>query len=109
MAWRIIKSDSSGQFLTNDNPVFFSESEGLEHPDGEFSLPLAGDIAMYGCWDRPETGLLFVNGTAQLVKDINRRVVFGATGFLFYQQEAGWLSKLASNPRRMLKRLPRNF
>ena len=24
--------------------------EGLEHPDGEFSLPLAGDIAMYGCW-----------------------------------------------------------
>ena len=27
MTWRIIKSDRSGQFLTSDNPVFFSERE----------------------------------------------------------------------------------
>ena len=105
MTWRVIKADESHLFLTSDNPVFFDEGYGLEEPHGEFSFPLSSDVALHGSWKGSQEGLLFVQAKPALVKEINRRVVFGADRFLFYHQNASWVSVVAAKRQPRLNRI----
>lgn len=105
MTWRIIKTSPPDLFLTGDNPVFFDEAYGLKPPDGEFSLPLAADVALHGSWQGRRNGLEFVDARPFLVKEINRRVVFGAVRFVFCHQHASWVRTLAKNPQPWLNRV----
>ena len=105
MTWRVIKAAESHLFLTSDNPVFFDEGYGLKEPHGEFSFPLSTDVALHGSWQGSREGLLFVQAKPALVKEINRRVVFVAERFVFYHQNASWVSVVAAKQRPRLTQI----
>ena len=105
MTWRVIKSDGSNRFLTSDNPMFFDEGYGLKPPFGEFSFPLSSDVALHGSWQGPREGLSFVQAWPALVKEIDRRVAFAADRFVFYHQNARWVSVIAEKRRPKLNRI----
>ena len=109
MTWRVIKADDSHRFLTCDNPVFFDEGCGLKPPYGEFSFPLSSDVALHGCWQGPQEGLIFVQEkpafVKALVKEIDRRVAFMADRFLFCHQNAKWVPVVAGKQRPELNRI----
>ena len=106
MAWRVIRVDYPNGFLTGDNPVFFHEGYGLKRPGGEFSFPFASGVALHGSWQESRDGhLIFIDGRPALVKEFNRRTIFGADRFVFYHQEAPWVRQLAKKPRLQLSRI----
>ena len=105
MTWRVLTADDSNRFLTSDNPVFFDKGYGLKNLNGEFSFPLSSDVALHGSWQGPQEGLIFVQGRPRLVKEINRRVVFGAERFVFYHQNPRWVSVVAEKKKPRLNRI----
>ena len=106
MTWRVVRTGSQNRFLTADNPVFFDEGYGLKRPHGEFSFPFASDIVLHGSWQKAEWGhLTFVDVRPAYAKEFNRRVVFGADRFVFYDQKAKWVRELARKPYLRLNRI----
>ena len=105
MTWRVIRADDSHHFLTGDNPVFFDKSCGLQQPNAEFSFPLSSDVALHGSWQGSREGLIFVQAKPPLVKEINRRVVFGAERFVFCHQNISWVSVVAAKQQPRLNRI----
>ena len=105
MTWRVVKSDMSSRFLTGDNPFFFDEGYGLKPPHGEFSFPFASDVALHGSWQPAKGRLVWIDAHLPHLKEINRRVVYGATRFVFYHEKATWVKTVAKNPRPSLNRI----
>ena len=82
MAWRVIHSDEAQAFVTGDNPVWFNETSGLIHPDGEINFPLSPNAALHASWNG-RSDLMFVAGSQYAVAEINRRITRGAERFVF--------------------------
>ena len=105
MTWRVVQADESNRFLTSDNPVFFGQGYGLKKSYGEFSFPLSSDVSLHGSWQGSRGGLIFVQATPAQVKEINRRVVFGAERLVFYHKKACWVSVVAEKRQPRLNRI----
>ena len=97
MQWVVVHSNQNGEFITNDNPVFFTEGIGLSHPLAELSVPLSPDTALHASWRGLEFGLIHIDATQnQLIKEINRRTVQIADRMLFSRRRFDWLAVVAA-------------
>ncbi len=107
MQWVIVHSNRTGEFITNDNPVFFTEGIGLGHPQAELTLPLSPRTALHASWRGREFGLEHASATQnQLVKEINRRTVYVADRMLYSRGKHDWLAAIAAKkPNVLLKPL----
>lgn len=95
MVWRIIQAPVGEYFLTGDNPAFYFDAFGIGTPRSEISFPLASDLVLLGNWQGRMGQLLYILAKPSLVKEINRRVAWGAERFVFYRAEEKWVSVLA--------------
>lgn len=82
MAWRVMYSDGARAFVTGDNPVWFTETSGLMHPDGEINFPFFPNAALHASWIG-RSDLTFLSGSQYAVEEINRRIACGAERFVF--------------------------
>ena len=105
MTWRIIESDPQNFFLTSDNPVFYFEWLGFEHPAVEVSVPLSSSVSLHASYQGIPMETLFVQARPSRVKELNRRTVSGADRFIFFHQDAVWVDKIAKKPRLSLNRI----
>ena len=99
MKWILLAAPSGSQYVTSDNPVFFSEGFGLRHTDFNFTFPLSSSLALYGTWrnDLPAGHRI---ASAALVGQINKRTIANATNWVFCSYETCTLASLVSDPRR---------
>ena len=94
MTWKVISAPKSDSFLLGDNPLYTPEGIRMKPPHGEFSIPLSTEVALHGSWQVGNSRLHFVDGTSQLVKEINRRSVAGARSFIFCHLQASWVERV---------------
>lgn len=112
MSWRILPATrDTGFFLTSDNPAFFFGGYGLGNRESELTFPLASDMALLASWQGAPSETLVVGGkpglVRQFVREVNRRVAFGAERFVFYHADEDWVPKVAAKRDPFLSRILR--
>jgi Protein of unknown function (DUF4238) len=106
MRWRyLVASDGPFYFLTSDNPAFFFSAYGVGREESEISLPISSSICLLGNWQAGRDSELFIEVKQIAVKEMNRRNASTATRFLFYQERAPWMEKIAHKERPYLSRI----
>ncbi len=104
MYWRLLRAKGSAQFLTGDNPAFFFEGFGLANEECELILPLTPELLLHCSW-QPCRDLQQLDLQNPLVKEMNRRIIVGATRFVYSHQEVDWVFKVAQNKPAQLTRI----
>lgn len=104
MTWRVVESRGPSYFLTSDHPVTLLGQEGLETRDCELTLPLSTELLLHCSWQGDEEVERLV-APQSFVKEFNRRTVFGAHRFVFYHQNAPWVTELLRNKSPQLNRI----
>ena len=107
ITWRVIMVSSRSQdtFITGDTPVFFNRSYGLKPPYGELSFPISPWVALHASWHHEPGRLAFVGGNSKIVREFNRRTVFGAERMVFANSESDWIFKLHTIPKKGIHRV----
>lgn len=106
MTWRyLVNLDGPIFFLTTDNPAFFFESYGVGRSESEISFPISSNVCILGNWQPTSDSEQFLVATQGAVKEMNRRNASTATRFLFYQELAPWIEKIAQEKRPFLSRI----
>ena len=97
MQWVIVHTKNSGEFITNDNPVYFTEGIGLGNQRAELTFPLSPYASLHASWRGKEWGLKHMDATQnQLVKEINRRTVYVADRMLYSHRTHDWIAAVSS-------------
>lgn len=95
MDWRILTADGPSFYATSDNPVFFFRGFGIGRPESELTFSLSTKCVLHGCHKRDHGGVKFLQATEQFVREVNRRMVSGATRLVFYHENAAWLERMS--------------
>lgn len=83
-------SENGPSFLTCDNPVFFFPEIGMGNPGSEISFPVSTDVTLWLSWTTdPKEG--YYPATQSVVKEMNRRVASGTTGYVFSPVDESWI------------------
>ena len=90
MIWRFMKCDDRVGFMTSDNPLFYFNSIGIGKPESEVTFPISKDIVLWATW-RTDLPTGYIPVTSQFVKEMNRRIVFDATRYVFAINDAIWI------------------
>jgi hypothetical protein len=95
MYWRVVTTADPETFIISDNPAFFFEGYGLKNPDSELCFPLSPTHCLH-CGHQPIAGghLGFGPVGPELVREVNRRIVSGATKLVFAHRKLPWLTEL---------------
>jgi hypothetical protein len=104
MTWRLLPSDGSSFFLTNDNPACFFECFGLGTDNAELIFPLCRDLALHCSW-QGDGGTILLGTHQRLVHEFNRRIAALADRFIFYHEEKDWVLEVARNSVQQLNRI----
>ncbi len=105
MNWIFLHSERL-QYLTSDNPVFFTEAEGLLSPTAEFTFPISHSIALWGT-RQSQRNDSHVTALAGAVKQINRRTAANAERFVFSRHNEDWIMPFITKGEWELTRLGR--
>jgi hypothetical protein len=105
MTWRVVAAPSDNPFITGDNPAFFVDSLGVGRADSELVFPISPSLALVASWQGPARAIFMVPQTLSVVKEVNRRVAFGAERFVFSNEPSPWIPVLAKKARPVLKRM----
>lgn len=105
MAWRLLRAPRNNPFVTSDNPAFHFESLGVGRVQSELSFPLTPSLALLANWQGPRGSIERLNPVPSIVKEINRRAVFGAERFIFSDSCRKWIGVLAASDNRRLARI----
>jgi Protein of unknown function (DUF4238) len=106
MTWRILVSERSGHFLTSDNPAYFVAEQGIGREESEITFPLASDLALVADWRGKPESLIVVRARPAQVREVNRRVAYGAERFVFYHERKDWVATLVDKPHPRLTQIP---
>ncbi len=106
MTWRIARLSDSETLLTGDNPVFFTDSFGLMHRDGEITFPISRKTVLHASWQGPWSGLLFTPGSSYAAGEINRRTATTAERFVFASNDDLDVKALVEKPPPLLYPFP---
>jgi hypothetical protein len=104
MTWIFLTSDRGQPFLTNDNPFFFDEGLGIGKPESEITFPISSDLTLWANWNK---NLKEGYGHAQesIIREINRRTASNATRYVYYSQNAEWVTSLINKRKWRLNRI----
>ena len=98
MVWRILPASPETFFVTSDTPTHLWENAGVGTPESELTFPIGKDLAMLGSHiGRPAT-VECVSPQANLVDEINRRMVADAERFIFSHVKEDWIAEWVENP-----------
>ena len=86
MAWHILPAPPSMHFVTCDTPAHFFDGFGLGTPNSEFTFSISRSHALIG-EHHHSWGTIFEKPQAQLVKEVNRRILSHAERFVCFRQE----------------------
>jgi hypothetical protein len=100
MTWRVLVSPREQNFITTDNPVFYTrwEGYGLGNAQSEFCFPLSTTHALHGSRQRARSNLVYPKVRLQIIKEINRRLVSQTDRLAFYHRPAPWLFPILTKP-----------
>lgn len=98
MHWRILRAKGLQQFITTDNPVFFSECNGIGSEDSELFMPLSSSHVLHGHWKSSKCGLSFEDASERIVRRINSIMATQVERLAFYHKKAPWLITLLNRP-----------
>jgi hypothetical protein len=90
MKWTFLTTEETNQFLTCDNPIFFSPKGLLEGKDG-MSFPISKNISL---WITPGNNGLqegYTPARSQGVKAMNRRTASKASRFVYFARKDSWI------------------
>ena len=101
MAWHILSAPPPMYFVTCDTPAHFLEGFGLGTPDSEFTFSISKSLALVGD-HRHSWGTVFEKPQAQLVRQVNRRILSHAERFVFSPRKDDWIETVVQkdNPLR---------
>lgn len=105
MFWRIVDVPSSTPILTSDNPAFFFSGFGIGSPESEVTFPLSPTLVLMGCRQGPPGEVTRVRVNRPIAKEVNRRMIVGATRFVFSARPASWTRTVAARTQADLKRV----
>lgn len=105
MFWRVVEVPSSTPILTSDNPAFFFSGYGIGSPESEVTFPVSPHLVLLGCRQGPPGEVTRVRAKRLLAKEINRRIVVGATRFVFAMKQEGWVKTVATRTQPDLNRI----
>jgi hypothetical protein len=88
MTWRVLISSTNMKFMTCDNPAFFFEGIGLGNPEAELILPISSTHVLHCCWQKASSIAEFRNVDDKTILEINRRIIAGATRFVFFHKDS---------------------
>lgn len=98
MVWRIIPAPSSTYYLTCDTPTHLSEWAGVGTPQSELTFPISKDLALIGSHTGQPATIEHLPAQADLVAEVNRRMVNCAERFIFSHVKDVWIAELADTP-----------
>jgi len=106
MNWTFVTTEGPIRFLTGDNPVFYTEALGMSKPNSELMFPLSPEVALWmkRGWHSPDCE--FRRAKQFLVRETNKRTILSASQFVYYDENARWISKLLTKKRLRPQRLP---
>jgi len=105
MFWRIVEVPTSTPILTSDNPAFFFNGYGIGSPESEVTFPVSPHLVLMGCRQGPPGEVTRVRAKRPIAKEINRRMVVGATRFVFAMKKEGWVETVARRTQPDLSRI----
>ncbi|MCH7685784.1 MAG: DUF4238 domain-containing protein [Planctomycetes bacterium] len=97
MEWRFLKANSSHYFLTSDNPAYFFDTWGLKNDNGksELTFPISSKVVLLASWTPIRRPADRIVKDAKIAKEVNKRMIVGATRFVFSRTKANWIAKVA--------------
>jgi hypothetical protein len=105
MFWRIVEVPTSTPILTSDNPAFFFTGYGIGSPESEVTFPLSPHLVLMGCRQGSPGEVTRIRAKRPLAKEINRRMVVGATRFVFSSKQEGWVRIVSTRSQPDLNRI----
>ncbi len=105
MNWRVVAAPNGQFFITSDTPAHYFDSLGLGTDDAELTVPLSRYLVLLGSNQGSPGGLTRVTGKPALVKEVNRRIAFGAERFVFTPRREDWVQTIALRTRPNLSRI----
>lgn len=94
MFWHILPAPPGTFFITSDTPAHYFEGMGLGNPKSEFTFPLSKGIALLGEHQHSH-GMAYEKPDAQLVKEVNRRILSVTERFVFSPKNEPWIDSVA--------------
>jgi len=98
MVWRIVPAPPSTFYLTCDTPTHLSEWAGVCTTKSELTFPITRKIALIGSHTGRPASIEYLDPQADLLAEINRRMVNCAERFIFSHAKEDWVAELADNP-----------
>ena len=98
MIWRMVPAPSPTFYLTCDTPTHLSGWAGVCTPASELTFPISKDIALIGAHTGRAASIEYLHPEADLVAEVNRRIVNCAERFIFSHAKDDWIAELADNP-----------
>jgi hypothetical protein len=98
MIWRIAPAPTPLFYFTCDTPTHLSEWAGVGTPESELTFPISKELALIGSHTGPPASIEFLQPQADLVAEINRRMVNCAERFVFSHTKEDWIAEWADNP-----------
>jgi len=98
MVWRIVPAPPGTFYLTCDTPTHLSEGAGVGTPQSELTFPISKDLALIGSHTAQPATIEHVSAQAELVNEVNRRMMNCAERFVFSHVKEDWVAELADNP-----------
>jgi hypothetical protein len=95
MTWQFFRASPPEYFVTSDNPVFFFASLGVGNPQSELTFPISSEIALWATWRR-DLKEQYVQVRRQAVLEVNRRMVSGATKYVFCSKSDKKIAELVN-------------
>jgi hypothetical protein len=105
MCWRIVEVPAESELLSSDNPAFFFSGYGIGSPESEVSFPLSPTLALMGSRQGPPGEALKVKAKRPLAKEINRRMIVGATRLVFAAKPHSWVKTVSTRSQTDLNRI----
>lgn len=92
MQWEFWYTEDSENFLTSDNPFFFTRGIGLKgSKDSQFFLPLSSNTVLYGHRYHYYDGISLLKVSSRVVRQINRRTIANADCRIYSSKKAVWI------------------
>ena len=87
MTWKFLVSDHCNEFLTSDNPVYFS---GFNKQDSIVIFPISNTVLLFASYCVGSNGD-YIEISSQDVKKLNRLTAFNAHDCLYKRNEEDWV------------------
>lgn len=105
MTWRLVRSTTSDFFITSDNPAYFFKAYGIGTSKSEMTFPISTDLALFASWQGRQNTIIYLKARPYLIKEANKRLMFGAERFVFSHRKEDWIAKISNNSNPYLSRI----